>query len=207
MQPAITVAVIAATVSIIGWIVNYALSLKSERERGRLVARLSHVERQLELLYGPLAFLVYEGRRSFLDLLDKLGRNYIFRDNEQLRPDELEIWLFWVDHEFIPRNIAIKNLLSSRTHLVMGNNLPPSYIRFLDHHNSWYIEHQLWKERQVPYVWHSKVNWPREFEDDVISAFEHLMKEHATLIGTIGGAELSSRTTTPLRRLRRMSAP
>ena len=207
MQPAITVAVIAATVSAIGWVVNYILSLKSERKRSHLAARLSHVERQLELLYGPLVFLVYEGRRSFLDLLDKLGRSYVFRNDEELQPDDLELWLFWVDHEFIPRNIAIKNLLSSRTHLVFGNKLPSSYIRFLDHHNSWHIEHQLWKERQVPYVWHSKINWPREFEDDVISAFEQLMKEHATLIGIIGGSELRSRTRTFLRRLRRTSTP
>ena len=188
MQPAITVAVIAATVSAIGWIVNYVLSSRSEKERGRLIARLSHIERQLELLYGPLAFLVYEGRRSFLDLLDTLGRKSVFRGNDELPQDELELWLFWVDHEFIPRNIAIKDLLSKHTHLVVGDNLPPSYIRFLDHHNSWYVEHQRWKERQVPYSWHSKFNWPQEFEGEVISAFEHLMKEHAKLVGIIGGA-------------------
>jgi hypothetical protein len=92
----------------------------------------------------------------------------------------------------MPRNITVKNLLSAHTHLVVGDQLPNSYIRFLDHHNSWYIEHQRWKEEGVPYAWHSIINWPREFEDEIISTFEQLMKEHAALIGIIGGTETSS---------------
>jgi len=192
MQPAITVAIIAAAASAVGWIVNYTLSLKSEEKRRHLTARLSHVERQLELLYGPLVFLIYEGRRSFLDLMDTLGRKYVFKANQELPPDELELWLFWVDNEFIRRNIAIKNLLSNHAHLVVGDHLPPSYIKFLDHHNSWYIEHRHWKERQVPYSWHSKINWPDDFADEVIATFENLMKEHAALIGIIGGSRVEA---------------
>ena len=103
------------------------------------------------------------------------------------RPDDLELWLYWVDNEFMPRNKSIKALLSSHTHLVAGGILPPSFIRFLDHHNSWNIEHLRWKEQQIPYAWHSKINWPRDFEDEVIATFENLMKEHAALIGIIGG--------------------
>src|ERR1035438_8400772 len=196
MESAITVAVIAAAASAIGWIVNYVLSSISERERNRLASRLSHIQKQLELLYGPLAFLMFEGRRSFIDLLETLGRKYVFINDRELPQDELELWLFWVDHEFIPRNIAVKGLLSAHTDLIVGNQLPESYIKFLDHHNSWSIAHQRWKEQGVPYAWHSKVNWPREFEDEVISTFEQLMKEHAELIGTIGGTESNSSKAT-----------
>jgi hypothetical protein len=46
--------------------------------------------------------------------------------------------------------------LSAHTHLVVGGQLPNSYIRSLDHHNSWYIGHQRWKEEGVPYSWRSK---------------------------------------------------
>jgi hypothetical protein len=37
-----------------------------------------------------------------------------------------------------------------------------------------------------------KLTGPREFEDEIISTFEQLMKEHAALIGIIGGTETSS---------------
>ena len=129
MEPAITVAVIAAAVSAVGWIVNYILSSRSERERSRLASRLSHIQKQLELLYGPLAFLVLEGRRSFKDLIDKLGRNHVFMHNRELPKDELDLWLFWVDHDLMPRNITVKNLLSTHARLVAGDKLPDSYIK------------------------------------------------------------------------------
>ncbi len=188
MQPAITVAIIAAAISAVGWVVNYVLSSRSARERTRLDAQLSHVQRQLELLYGPLAFLLYEGRQTLSDLWEKLGPQSIFTEGRQLTNEELNLWLFWVDHDFMPRNVAIQELLATRTHLLADNKLPNSYIAFLNHHNSWRIQHARWKEEGVPYSWHSKVDWPREFEDEVLSTFEDLMGSHARLIGAVGRA-------------------
>jgi hypothetical protein len=182
MEPAITVAVIAAAVSAVGWIVNYILTSRSERERTRLTSRLNHVEKQLEFLYGPLAFLVYEGRQTWEDLLHKLGRNHVFVAGHELPQQELDLWLFWVEHDFMPRNLTIKNLLASNAHLIDGAELPRSYIEFLNHHNSWQIQHQRWKEQDIEYSWHSDINWPGAFEDEVVSTFTRLMKEHETLI-------------------------
>ena len=187
MGPAIAVAVIAAAVSVAGWVVNYVLSSKSERERTRRAARLAHVQNQLERLYGPLAFLIYEGRKAFNDIWEKFGAKSIFTEDGELSEKELDLWLFWVDHEFIPRNVEIERLLSANTHLIPGKRLPDSYVKFLDHHISWHMEHLRWKESGIRYSWHSKVNWPREFEDEVLSTFGDLMEEHAALIGSVGG--------------------
>lgn len=188
MEPAITVAVIAAAASVIGWIVNYVFSSRSERRRAHVSARLAHREDQLKSLYGPLAFLIYEGRRTWGDLLAKLGRVHIFTVDD-LSASELKLWLFWVDHDFMPRNNSIELLLASNTHLIEGDALPSSYIEFLDHHNSWQIEHTRWKEEGVEYAWHSKTDWPNAFEDEVIATFQHLMKEHKELIGMVGGRD------------------
>ena len=145
----------------------------------------------MKYLYGPLAFLIYEGRRTWNDLLEKLGREHVFMGHK-LEQKELDLWLYWVDHDFMPRNYEIKNLLASNAHLIDGAELPPSYITFLDHHNSWYVEHQRWKEQGIQYSWHSKVNWPDDFEKEVIVTFERLMKEHEALIGIIGGSTRDS---------------
>jgi hypothetical protein len=205
MEPAITVAVIAAVVSGVGWVVNYILSSRSERQRVRLASKLAHIQKQLELLYGPLAFLVLEGKRTFDDLLEKLGRRYIFATpSSELPAAELDLWLFWVDYDLMPRNLEIKNSLATHADLIVGPRLPASYIRFLDHHNSWYMEHQRWKEQQIPYTWHSKINWPHDFEDEVLSTFSKLMEEHAELIGTIG--ETGGRRFPKWRRDRRSRA-
>lgn len=189
MDPTFLAALIAAMVTVCGWLANHALSARAELKRRQAEARLTHIESQLEQLYGPLVFLVHEGRSSFHDFLDTLGRSYVFRSGQPLSPPELQLWLFWVDHEFMPRNEAIQSLLASKTHLIVGDQLPASFLAFLEHYNAWRVTHLRWKEENVPYSWHSKVNWPIPFETDVIASYERLKSLQVQLAGLVRGME------------------
>jgi hypothetical protein len=84
----------------------------------------------------------------------------------------------------------------SKTHLIDGPTFPDSYIAFLDHTNSWEISHRRWKEQGVEYPWHSKVNWPDEFEREVTDTFQELNAKHAALVGQLESAP----SRMPLRR-------
>ena len=53
---------------------------KSSRPQG---LALDHLSEQLEKLYGPLAFLIIEGQRSYRDLLEILGRQQVFENAKQ----------------------------------------------------------------------------------------------------------------------------
>ncbi len=181
-EPAIVGVCIAGLVTVIGWLVTYNLNTRAAREADLRKAALQHLEAQLEKLYGPLAFLVIEGQQEFRDLLENLGRPYVFERGEPLPQDELAVWLFWAEHAFLARNETIKNLLMANTHLMVGSQLPNSYRAFLDHHNSWRINHLRWKEQQVSYSFHSKINWPSEFETDVLLTFEELKNKHERLL-------------------------
>ena len=185
MNVAILVAVLTGSVTIVGWFASYLLGSRADRRRARLTAQIAHIEKQLAELYGPLAFLVYEGRATFKDLLQTLGRRYVFYADRPLPEDELKIWLFWVDNDLMPRNMAIQNLLSTKTHLIQDGDLPASYIAFLDHHNSWRVTHERWRQEKVPYSWHSKVNWPAKFDEEVLGAFRQLKKLHSELVGAV----------------------
>ena len=182
MEPSLLVATIAASASIIGWIINHILSGYRDRHNQQLVASLQFTERQLEELYGPLAFLVMEGRRTFIDLLETLVRNYVFLKDESLPEDELKLWLFWIENDFLPRNGRIKELLMTKTHLIEGTKIPASYQSFLDHHNSWKINHLRWQKEGVEYSWRSKVNWPQEFDENILTTFERLKTRHAKFL-------------------------
>ena len=185
MQGPVIAALIAASVTAIGWLVTHILTRRSEEQRRRTEVQLKFVERQIEELYGPLAFLLHEGRRTFEDLLDALGRQYVFEGDDPLPEHELKTWLYWVETEFLPRNERIKSLLMSKTHLVDGPVFPESYIAFLDHANSWAINHRRWKEQRVKYSWHSKINWPTEFEREALDAFKRLNAKHSKLLGDL----------------------
>src|SRR5262249_13542408 len=142
------VATIAATVSGIGWIVTYFQAGRSGARAIKQNATIKHIEAQLEELYGPLSFLLLEGETTFRDLLASLGRNYVFIQGKELTTFELKIWLFWVENDFFPRNEKIKELLATKTHLLEQSRMPGSHLVFLDHYNSWRINHLLWQKEQ-----------------------------------------------------------
>ncbi|HYU74406.1 MAG TPA: hypothetical protein VEL31_17185 [Ktedonobacteraceae bacterium] len=184
MDTALTVAILGAVVTAIGWLVTHILSTSTERRRQRLIAQVDFTKQQLEELYGPLAFLTLEGEQASRDLMEALGRNYVFLD-DYIEEDALKIWLFWVENDFFPRHQKIVDLLSSKTHLIEGERMPKSYLEFLNHHHSWKINHERWQKQGIPYSWHSKIDYPREFDKEVVSTFEHLKKRHSILIGKI----------------------
>ena len=83
----------------------------------------------------------------------------------------------------MPRNQAIEELLAKGSHLIEGtSSVPPSVERFLKHHGSWRAEHQRWKQEKVPYAWRSRIEWPREFDEEFMRAFARLKTEHARLL-------------------------
>lgn len=182
----ITVAIIAASASAIGWLANHVLSERAERNRGKRQARLTHIEKQLEELYGPLFFLIHEGSSSFKDFNETVGRGFVFT-SEGISQRDLDTWLFWVDNDLMPRNYAIQILLSSKAHLIDSPRMPRSYLDFLDHHNSWRVSHLRWKEEGVPYRWHSRTNWPDEFERDIVNTYEKLKRHQEELAGILAG--------------------
>lgn len=182
MNPTLIVGIITASVTLFGWLVTHILSGYRDRQNQRLSASLKYVERQLEELYGPLAFLILEGRRTFKDLLEVFGRHYVFDSNDAISQKDLKAWLFWVEHDFFPRNEKIQQLIMSKTHLIHGDKMPESFLRFLEHHNSWKITHLRWQKEEVKYSWHSKINWPRDFEEEVINTFTALKKRHSKFL-------------------------
>lgn len=175
-----------AFLSAIGWLINHALTVHSERRRQQLIWQLAFTSEQLEKLYGPLAFLVTEGEQTFRDLLKGLGRNYVFPENNSLAPEELKTWLFWAESDFMPRNRQIQALLASKPHLIEGAKLPDSYVEFLRHYSSWELAHRRWKEQDVEYSWHSEINWPESFANDVLNTFTRIKERHAALLGQLG---------------------
>ena len=185
MEISILVAIISATVTVVGWLISHILTVRRERETQQLTALWKFTERQLEELYGPLSFLIWDGRRAFADLLEIFGRNYVFPESGTLTEDELKTWLFWLDNYFFPKNAKIKELMESKTHLIEGEEIPPSHIAFLEHHNSWYLNHLRWKKDGVEYSWHSKINAPKAFEEDILDTFKRLKARHTKALRKI----------------------
>lgn len=183
MDTTILLAILAATVSALGWMANYVLSGRDERRKKQLDASLGYLEGQLQELYGPLAFLIQESRRTHQDLLATLGRDQVFVPGQELSEEELKAWLFWVENDIFPRNDKIHELMTGKTHLIEGEQVPQSYLDFLDYHISWKINHLRWQKENIKYPWHSHMGYPTVFQDEVLDTFHKLKAKHAQILG------------------------
>jgi hypothetical protein len=181
MDTALLIALFGAIVTALGWLVNAFV----ERRRQRLLSQLDYTKQQLEELYGPLAFLVLEGQQSARDFDAMFGGKDIRVQGSDLSENELALWNFWIENDFFPRHDKIKTLISSKTHLIEGEKVPESFLAFVQHHNSWLMDHKRWQQQGVKYPGYSKIAWPWKFNEEVLSTFEMLKKRHSILIGKI----------------------
>lgn len=185
MDLKIAVAIIAGIVTAVGWLTNHVLSERAQRRRQRLQSQLEYATQQLEELYGPLAVHIIEGKRVYTDLLETLGRESVFRNSNPLPTEDLDAWMFWLEHSLLPRNRAIRNLLSTKIHLIEGSLMPSSYVTFLQHISSWEVKHSRWKEEGVEYGWQPSVDWPENFSAEILETFELIKARHAQLVSQL----------------------
>ena len=185
MDLKITIAIIAGTVTAAGWLTNHVLSERALRLRQRIQSQLEHTTQQLEELYGPLAVHIIEGKRAYTDLLETLGRESVFRDSDPLPTEDLDAWMFWLEHSLLPRNRAIRDLLVAKIHLIEGALMPSSYVTFLQHVSSWEIKHSRWKDEGVEYGWQPSVDWPENFSAEILESFDHIKARHAHLVNQL----------------------
>ncbi|MEH2170213.1 MAG: hypothetical protein V7K41_26900 [Nostoc sp.] len=188
---------ITTAFAVVAGIVNHIMSGNRDRGNQQTTASLKYTEQQLEELYGPLAFLIWEGRRTYTDLAEKLiemrGRKHILgslkvgeKNDHIIFPlrdeEEIKLWIFWIEKDAFPRHEEIKKLLMTNTHLIKGEIMPDSYLDFLDYHNSWKMEHLRWQEQQIEYSWKSKFSFPFQFENDILETFTYLKGQQANFL-------------------------
>ena len=177
MDTPLTIAVLGASISAVGWIVNYILSASAERRRQSLTTQIAFTKQQLEELYGTLMFLIMEGRNSAVESTRALKKS----------PDvnKIDVWKYWIENEFFPRNEKIKYLLASKAHLIEDQHMPPSWIKFIEHHNSWKVQYDLWQRNLDDFPASSRTPWPIEFSRDIESTFTMLKQRQAYLMGLV----------------------
>lgn len=218
MDTTITIAILGASISVVGWIVNYILSTSAERHRQKLLTQIEFTKQQLEELYGPLVFLVTEGQSAFSEVMkttastiknERIANSLVVsKSKHRLRTEDKEakiningnvtdsrielgqddeVWKYWIENEFFPRNEKIKALLANKTHLIEGEQMPASWLDFIEHYNSWKVNFDRWQKGLTKYPLYSRTGWPQNFDDDILSTFKLLKKRQAYLMGIISG--------------------
>jgi hypothetical protein len=175
-NPALISALIAATVTIIGWFSTYWIAKRREDNTRRLEILLKYRQRQIEELYGPLVslidqiFNVWEVRENILG--PSPGR-YSNEDQQRIRQ------FFWNEY-FHPLHQEIRNLLRTKLYLLEGGHIPDTFLQYLQHSTQEESQHRLWDELQIDTKNTPRKEFPRGFYENIKGVLLQLMAEHQT---------------------------
>lgn len=164
--------IVVGIISTISWVGVQFWEMVVQSKRQSNEWELNYVTKQISELYGPLYFIIIEGRQAWdsfvYEFSREFGRNspFIVKENIVFESDgkretysvfypltdkENKMWSYWKEHEFMPRNRKIQELLKTHSDLIIGDEAPKSYSNFLRHFQSWEINEQRLKETGAPY--------------------------------------------------------
>lgn len=176
---ATTVALVGSTttaiVTIVGWSVSHVLANRREHRTRRLEAALDYAERQIEELYGPLLSLIEQ-----IFTVWTVRERVLFPDGRVgiEAPGDAErqrLIKFFQEAYFFPLHEKIRDILSSKLHLVDGQTVPPSFYAYLEHATQQLVQHRLFQEFRLSTLQVPGVPWPQNFYHDVKDSLEEIM--------------------------------
>jgi len=162
------VAVIAGSITVIGWFVTKAL----ERNQKRVEFRRAYIQQQIEQFYGPLYSLIWQ-LFSNSNLQDRIIRTCRLGSDEQKRVQQ-----YFFETHFFPIHQRIKEILDSKLYLVDGTEMPLSVYEYLTHAQQEDIQRQLWTSHGISTVAVQGTPFPQPFFTTVEETLKKLMREY-----------------------------
>jgi hypothetical protein len=166
------VALIAAVVTVTGWFATYAYTKRLEDDTRRLEAKLTHLERQIDELYGPLDSLIKQIFTIWTVRENLLGPATGLSDDKREAARQL-IWRSF----FRPVHEQIQELMRTKLHLVEGG-LPTSFEAYLEHSVQEAAQHALYDQLQVSTSGAQPKLWPDDFSEDVEATLGRLRRNY-----------------------------
>ena len=179
----IQVALIAAVVVMLGWVVTNNLAFRNLNRARRLEAKLQHVRQQIQELYGPMLGLLRERQLVYEIMTKRLPTRPDGKiDRDAFDADHSVIFNFLVEEYLMPINKQISTLLREKNHLLATLTLPETFQQFQNYRA--YVEtlHILWKRTGKESRMVTGRGWPDGIEVEVQGVLTTLRAEHDRLI-------------------------
>ena len=145
---------IPISLAFLGYIVTYFNNLRlSQRSE-----RLERVNKQLSELYGPLFARTHASRmawRAFRKIY-RPGYDDFFDPTDPASEDDLKAWRLWMETVFMPNNLQMFELITSKADLLIESEMPECLLEFCAHVNAFKAVIEKWSRNDFsehrPYV-------------------------------------------------------
>lgn len=177
------IAIQVAFISLVGTLIVALYTARQERDRQRLEAELSYVRSQIEELYGPLYGLTQRSKSIFDISLAVLPAVNGRQDRGVWSKQDWDVWEYILENYLLENRLKMAELITSKTHLIEGKGLPPSFREFLAHEAQATCLFKLWREKQVSMsAGESGVGYPKSFNNEVEQELETLHSRYEMLL-------------------------
>ncbi|MEV7285250.1 hypothetical protein AB0O01_11915 [Streptomyces sp. NPDC093252] len=127
-------AMVTACASLLIAVVAYWLNHRGEIRRSLRQARIDRVSSQLRELYGPLLVLTETNEKAWIEYRSRYIQNIGADSAENPLPEQEEArWRIWVEAVFAPTAQSIRELITARGDLIIGEEMPPVVLEFCAH--------------------------------------------------------------------------
>ena len=174
----------AATATVVA-LISASLTYNTARRLSRISDQVTHVNRQLSELYGPLLALSSASAVSWREFRKKYGasREMFFSDSTQPSQQEIDTWQYWIKYVFMPINRRMLDVILEKTDLIEGDEIPESFSIFLAHVTGYEATLAQWADGDVSHL--GSVNdYPGDsFNKNIESNYRDLKQRRQALLG------------------------
>jgi len=135
---------ITVSLAFFGYIITYVNNLRlSQRSE-----RLERVNRQLSSLYGPLFAMAHASQMAWDAFRKKYRPNHIlyFDASEPITEDDLKAWRLWMETVFMPNNLQMYELITSKADLLIESEMPSCLLEFCAHVTAYKAVIKKWSQ-------------------------------------------------------------
>jgi hypothetical protein len=199
---------------IFGWIIPYKQSIQIHSRQQDFEQSLlerkwekEHIDLQISKLYGPIAELTRESNIIFHQVMNQIGRSYVFKmvykpsDDSytwgklaDLPEKEQKIWVHFIENYSLPIQARVLEIIQENQHLIYQSKVPECFNTYMNYVLGWRLLHEQMKNG-VPnnYQYYYDYNYPKEFNDYIESTLATLLTRQTELIWHIEKNADSSR--------------
>lgn len=180
---------------VFGWIIPYRQSLKSQEKEKEYEIEFQKnawkkelIDKQISQFYGPISSLLREDSIRVQFVLFEMGRDHVFKGNEDrlsdMSEDDQIRWKHYVDTYKIPTQNKIMEIIEKNQHLVYKSEIPTSFDVYMRYSLGWeLLDNQFRNNVPNYYEYHFSHNFPSDFTIYINETLNLLLKSQSELTG------------------------
>lgn len=172
--------IVTISLALLGYLVTYLNNLRLAKRADQI----KFITTQIDELYGPLYVITQSGQILFqaLNFIGMEEGRIIINQDAPDSAEAISDWRIWVEEVFQPLNEQLEQIIISKAHLIIEEEMPQCLKRFLAHTAGYKAVIKKWQLGDFSEST-SVIHYPVEIEDYAEKSYLMLKEKQKKLIG------------------------